>query len=88
MTDFRILLPDELEAIARRVAREPLYSSDGDCRTAFADRRHLLGHIIATTATDVGRALGASRAQAIVAERQDWAAEAPDDSPPPPASGL
>lgn len=81
-----ILTPDELEEIARRVAREPLYSSLSDCRTAFADRRRLLGHI--TELERLGaRALAVlggpdlldpSEARRLSAEQQDRRAELPD----------
>lgn len=47
MSEAHLLLPVELEAIARRIAREPRYRSDSDCDQAFRDRRDLLGHLMA-----------------------------------------
>lgn len=47
MSDAHLLEPRELEAIARRIQREPRYRSDSDCDQAFIDRRDLLAHLMA-----------------------------------------
>lgn len=86
MTDARLMAADEIDAVARRVAREPTYSEYGDCSQAFADRRHLLGHLLALQAAGM-RALDAlgldaqldlDAARQLARDRQDAAAETPD----------
>jgi hypothetical protein len=42
--------PAELEAIARRVQRQPVFSAYGDCSQAYADRRVLMDHLLALEA--------------------------------------
>lgn len=83
--DVRLLEPAELEAIAKRVAREPVYSSYADCSQAVADRRHLLGHLMALQAAgmraldaiDVDDQLDLDAARRLARIRQDRDAEEP-----------
>ncbi len=81
--DARILTVPEVEAIARRVQREPRYRSDADCDQAFIDRRALLEHLVALEqagehALDVivNAVMDIPEARRQVRERQDHDADA------------